>query len=104
MALICQTDSRIATAALSWIQNCDVDVTGFVKANEFVIATFALDDTPHAGTASNFKLQWRRVGGSFADVAVDTEIRWGTTTSLVDGTEPAGSLSGCQTPNISHEN
>ena len=103
MALICQTDSRLADSSRSWLQACDVDHTGFIR-NEFILATFALDNTPHSGSAADFKLQWRRVGGTFADVAVDTEICWGTGTVLIDGTEPCGTLSGCRSPDISHEN
>ena len=40
MALICQTDSRLATAAESWLELCDTDHTGFVKANEFIFDVF----------------------------------------------------------------
>lgn len=106
MALICQTDSRIANASRSWEQNCDIDVTNWDKTNEFILASYALDDTPHAGTEAGFKMQWRRAAGSFADVEADTEIRWALAaeTVLVDGTEPCGALAGCQTPHISHEN
>jgi len=97
-------DSKIATSTLSWDYACDEDVTGWDKASEFIYATWVLDDTPHAGTTSIFKLQWRRVGGTFADVEADTEVCWGTATSLVDGTTPVTSTGGCQTNDVSMEN
>jgi hypothetical protein len=104
MALICQTDSRLANASRSWEVACDIDIGSWNKANEFILAAFALDNTPHGGTQASFKMQWRRAGGTFADVGADTEICWGVGTILVDGTEPVGGFSGCQTPYVSHEN
>jgi len=82
MALTAQTDSRIADANRTWQQECNVDVTGWNKANEFIISTWALSDSVNPD--SYCKLQWRRAGGTFADVAADTEICWGTDTVLTD--------------------
>jgi len=95
MALTCQTDSRIADASRSWQQACNVDVTGWDIANEFIVATYALADSVNPD--SDFKMQWRRAGGSFADVGADTEICWGTNTVLVDG-GAVGSAAGCLSP------
>jgi len=97
------TGSRIGSAVISWLENCDVDHTGFDTGNEFVYATWLHDTTPHSGSTGTWKLQWRRAGGSFADVGADTEICWGTGTSLVDG-NAVGTTSGCQTSTISMEN
>jgi len=82
MALTAQTISRIANASRTWQQDCNVDVTSWDKANEFIISTWALSDSVNPDSAC--KLQWRQAGGTFADVAADTEICWGTGTVLVD--------------------
>ena len=76
MALTCQTDSRIADASGNWQENCNIDVTNWNISNEFILASYALSDSVNPD--SDFKLQWRRVGGSFADVEADIYI-------LVDG-------------------
>ena len=99
MAVVPQTNSRIADASISWEGSCDEDITGWDKTKEFVCANFATDNTPHSGTNNNtFKMQWRRAAGTFADVGEDTEICWGTDTDLVNnniiGTHP----SECITP------
>ena len=96
MGLVAQTDSRIANASRTWQAACNIDITGWDKANEFIIATYALSDSVNPD--SDCKLQWRRAGGSFADVAADTEICWGTGTVLTDAlrlvlTNTAGCLS-----------
>jgi len=92
MALTCQTDSRIANATGTWQENCNINVTGYATDAEFIIASYALADSVNPD--SDFKLQWRRAAGVFADVAVDTEICWGTATSLVDG-NPVANPAGC---------
>lgn len=84
MALLCQTNSRIADASRNWQAVCNTDIIDWDKANEFIIATYALSNSVNPD--SDFKLQWRRAGGSFADVDADTEVCWGTNTVLVDGT------------------
>ena len=94
MGLICQTDSRIADANRSWQAACNGDITNWTKANEFIISTYALADSVNPD--SDFKLQWRRAGGSFADVGADTEVCWGTATVLVDD-GAVGSSAGCLT-------
>jgi hypothetical protein len=105
MACIPQTDSRIANATLSWQAICDTDVTGWDKANPFVLATWALSNAAHGNDSGTYKLQWRRQGGSFADVTGTSEIRWADSadTDLVDGNTVA-TTSGCQTSNNSEEN
>ena len=92
MALTCQTDSKIANATGTWQENCNINVTGYATDAEFIIASYALADSVNPD--SDFKLQWRRAAGVFADVAVDTEICWGTATSLVDG-NPVANPAGC---------
>lgn len=82
MALTAQTISRIANASRTWQEECNIDVTDWGKANEFILSTWALASSVNPD--SNCKLQWRRVGGTFADVAADTEICWGVDTVLVD--------------------
>ena len=83
MALVAQTDSRIADASRNWQQACNVDVVAWNKANEFILSTWALSNSVNPD--SDCKLQWRRVAGAFADVGADTEVRWGVATVLVDG-------------------
>jgi len=58
MALTCQTDSRIANASISWQAACNVDITGWDKANEFIVACYAIADSINPD--ADFKLQWRR--------------------------------------------
>jgi hypothetical protein len=87
MALTPQTGSRIGYANLSvsgWVEAANVDVTGWDTANDFVIACYALSDSVNPD--DDFKLQWRRAGGSFADVGADTEVCWAASSpDLVDG-------------------
>ena len=95
MALLAQTFSRIGHPDIitsGWVEACNVDVTGYSKDLEFVLATYALANSVNPD--SDFKLQWRRQGGSFADVAVDTEICWGTNTDLADES-PVQVAAGC---------
>ena len=94
MALLSQTDSRIANATGTWQQNCNVDVTGWDTANEFILACYALATTVNPD--GDAKLQWRRAAGTFADVTATTEICWGTATSLVNGNLVANTA-GCLT-------
>ena len=82
MSLVCQTDSRIANANITWQAACNIDITDWNKANEFIVACYALSNSVNPD--ADFKLQWRRVGGSFADVAADTEVCWATNTDLTD--------------------
>ena len=94
MALTAQTGSRLANTFGGWLGICNIDVVNWTKTNEFEVASYALSDSVNPN--SDFKLQWRRAGGSFADVGADTEICWGTGTSLVDGNavaNPAGCYS-----------
>jgi len=100
--LLCipQTNSRIADSSASWQDACDVDIINWVKTNEFILSSYS---NGGGGGNYNFKLQWKEAGGSFADVAVDTEICWGTGTVLVDGNTVA-SAAGCLTSTESEEN
>jgi len=94
MALTASTTSRIADSSRSWQAACNVDVADWNKANEFIISTYCLADSVNPD--SDCKLQWRRVGGTFADVAADTEICWGTDTVLTNTTAFSEGLSaGC---------
>ena len=83
MALISQTGSRIANATRVWQAACNVDITDWDTANSFIISAWALSDTKNDD--ADFKLQWRRVGGSFADVGADTEICYKADTDLTEG-------------------
>jgi len=92
------TDSRIADASQSWQAICNTDITGWNKANEFIIASFQTTDAPHGNETKTCKLQWRRTGGSWADVSATSEIAWGTSTTLVnDAALTLGESGGCQT-------
>jgi len=102
MALTCQTDSRIADSNRNWQAACNIDVSNWNKSNEFIIATYALSDS--ANPDSDFKLQWRRAAGVFADVAADTEVCWGTATVLVDGNAVGGAAGCLATVDDSEEN
>lgn len=95
-----QTNSRIADDSISWQGDCDVDIVDWVKTNEFILATWA---TGGDDGNKNFKLQWKESGGSFADVGADTEVCWGTGTSLVDG-NTVSTTSGCLSSTESEEN
>ena len=97
-------NSRLANASLSWLQICDVDHGSFDSSNEFILSTFVHDTTPHSGTASILKLQWRRAGGIWYDVSATSEVCWGTGTVLVDATTPVTTSAGCQTNDQSMEN
>lgn len=93
-----QTDSRIADAVESWQGVCDVDITGWDKADDFILSTYA---TGGAGLKS-FKLQWKVAGGSFADVGAATTIGWNANTTLVDE-NTVGTPAGCLTSTVSEE-
>ena len=69
--------SRVAQAA------DDTDVTGWKKANEFIVV-FQLDEEKGPWTAA-YKLQWKVAGGTYADLAATGAIKWGTVTDLVNG-------------------
>lgn len=92
MALTCVTTSRLADSNRAWLAACNIDYADAALANEYIIATYALSDSVNPD--SDFKIQWRRAAGVFADVAADTEICWGTATVLVDG-NPVGATAGC---------
>lgn len=95
-----QTNSRIADATENWQGACDVDITGWVKTNDFILSTYA--QFGHGFTS--FKLQWKVAGGSFADVGAATTINYNANTSLVDKTSPAGPVAGCLSRTESEEN
>ena len=95
MALTPQTGSRIGYANQSvtgWVAAANVDVTDWDTTDDFVVACYALSDSVNPD--DDFKLQWRRAGGSFADVGADTEVCYAATSvDLVDGAAvgtPAG--------------
>lgn len=85
-----QTDSRLLDATHTVLEVCDTDHIDFNKANAFILSTYALGSAPHGNDNADYKLQWQRAGGSFADVGADTEIAWGDSTDF--------------TPNITDEN
>jgi len=101
MTHVPQTDSRIADSTGGWLLACDVDIINADKVDEFILATFSTAGKNN--DEGTFKLQWRRAGGTFADVTSTSEIKWGTGTSLVDGND-VSNYSGCLTPNTSEEN
>lgn len=101
------TDSRLGNPDLitsGWLAACGIDVTGYDPLLEFVLATWGLSDAAHGNDAMQVSLQWRRAGGSFADVTAITEICWGIGTQLIDGTSPCTITSACQTQNNGMEN
>lgn len=80
------TDSRIADSSRSWEAACDVDISNWDKANEFILSTWMTSSIGHGNETKNWKLQWKRTGGSFADVTATSEIAWGTNTALTNDT------------------
>lgn len=92
------TDSRIANSSRSWQAACDVDITDWDKANDFILSTWMQTDAPHGNETKNWKLQWKEAGGSFADVGADTEICYTADTVLVNETLLVlGTSAQCQT-------
>lgn len=85
-----QTDSRLLDATHTALEVCDVDHVNFSKSNAFILSTYAVGSAPHGNDNAEYKLEWRRQGGSFADVGADTEIAWADSTDF--------------TPNITDEN
>lgn len=94
MTHIPETYSRIANSTRVWQYACGVSITDWNKANEFILSTFTYSDAAHGTSAGDYKLQWRREGGVFADLTATSEICWGGSTSLVDG-DPIVSPAGC---------
>jgi len=84
-----QTDSRLLNSSHVALEVCDVDHLNFTKA-AFILSTYAIGDGPHGNDSAEYKLQWQRSGGSFADVGADTEICWADSTDF--------------SPNITDEN
>lgn len=93
MALVCETGSRIANASRAWQAACNVDVTAWPKTNAFILSTWA--STTVNNDDADFKLQWRRAGGTFADVGADTEIKYTTDTVLAEGNLLVANSAGC---------
>jgi len=77
------SSSRIASDDRTPQAADDGNVTGWVLTDEFIVA-IQLDETIGPWTAS-YKLQWRQVGGTFADFGAATELAYGTGTVLVNG-------------------
>jgi len=95
MALTPQTGSRIGYANLSvtgWVEDANIDVTGWDRTDDFVIACYAVADSVNPD--DDFKLQWRRVGGSFADVGADTEVCYAATSVDLTDTAVVGTPAG----------
>ena len=95
MALTPQTGSRIGYANLSvtgWVEDANVDVTGWDTSADFVIACYAVSDSVNPD--DDFKLQWRRAGGSFADVGADTEVCYAATSVDLTDTAVVGTPAG----------
>ena len=85
-----QTDSRLLNSSHVALEVCDGDHVGFDKTGAFILCAYSVGDAAHGNDNADYKLQWRRQGGVFADVAADTEIAW--------------AASGDFTPNITDEN
>ena len=85
-----QTDSRLLDSSHIVLEACDIDHSGFDKANAFILCAYSIGNSPHGNDNASYKMQWKRTGGSFADVGADTEICWAN--------------SGDFTPNITDEN
>ena len=77
--------SRICEADRTVISSVDdEDVANWDRTLDFILAV-CLDSNSKGCAAATFKLQWRRVLGSFADVEAATEINFNADTVLVDG-------------------
>jgi hypothetical protein len=98
MALIPQTSGRIADDSKSWQATCGTSITNWNKATQFILSTWCLSNVQNDD--ANFKLQWRRAAGTYADVSADSEICWATaSTTLVDDTAfVVGQSAGCYAP------
>jgi len=64
--------------------NADAEMTDISQA---ILACCIDADDMNNATSATFKIQWRNVtdAGSFADLAATGEIKWSTTSDLVDG-------------------
>jgi hypothetical protein len=78
--------NRLLSATRVALANDNTDVTGYDKANQFIVA-FQIDEEKGPWNAQ-YTLRWRNVtdAGSFAAIAATGEMAWGTVTDLVNGT------------------
>lgn len=81
--------SRIANATRNWQDIEDTPITGWDKANHFIIALAVGCDT-HGGDSDSIKVQWRVFGGSFADLGASGAMKQSSSTDLVN-TDPISS-------------
>ncbi len=63
-----------AVSTITWLENCGVNITAYVKANQLILAV-NLTSAAHAPDSESFKLQWKNTtdAGSFADVTTSGE-------------------------------
>jgi len=82
-AVLC--GSRIAASDRVWEQDEGIDVTGWTKTNDFILAV-GVETEAAKKCASTIQIQWRDATdvGSFAALAATGEMKFGAT-NLVDG-------------------
>ena len=78
--------NRLLSATRVALANDNTGVTGYNKANQFIVA-FQIDEEKGPWNAQ-YTLRWRNVtdAGSFAAIAATGEMAWGSATDLVNGT------------------
>lgn len=74
----------------------DADVTGWAKANDFIICAM-VETTAHGGATLTVQLRWRNVtdSGSFAALSGSGELTWSGATDLVNGNTVASGEEVC---------
>lgn len=93
--------SRIADANRNWQAAEDTPVTGWDKANEFIIA-IAIQTDAHLGDTDSFRVEYQDktdVSGFIALPAAASELIQGTATVLVNGDTVASAEKGCNALN-----
>jgi len=100
------SDSRIGntpTATIVWDAACGVDVTGYDKNLNVVLAAFAETSNAHGNDAFNqTALYYRLDGGTWTLVTGATAVAMAANGALTDN-DPVGATAGCQTSTSSEE-
>ena len=100
MAIVYQTNSRAGNdgvSSVSWLQSCDIDDTGYDKANKLVMSMYYYSDKSHGSDTMSTMPYFRLDGGSWTQITTGTTVASTSSAgALVDGTTvntPAGCLS-----------
>jgi len=100
------TDSRVGNTPVStivWDAACGVDVTGYDKALNVVLATFAETSLAHGNDQFNQSaLYFRLDGGTWTLVTGSSTVQMSTNGALTEGNS-VGDSAGCQTSTSSEE-